>query len=221
MDIFGAQTNRMRESIVKEVQAVHKKHVAGQHQIDPRGHRAYGNSIWDILPRRICEVVVEEFPAATAWKAQGASHSLPVFQGRVIVPWRIPGGRSVDDAEFLTSDARLRIVAGTEVPPQTLFDDFEDLPPEGESNAYALGISDFPGATILVAVESNTERLHKIFWGEVKQDEEKQLVWLSKELIYTAEETTSDVTQVPSHTFSDGALPTPIVQSRTESGGQR
>lgn len=55
----------------------------------------------------------------------------------------------------------------------------------------------------------------------MKQDEEKQLVWLSKELIYTAEETTSDVTQVPSHTFSDGALPTPIVQSRTESGGQR
>lgn len=220
MDIFGAQTTKIRALLVEEVQAVHKRHVAGQHQIDPKSHLAYGNSIWDVLPRRICEAVVEEFPSATPWKAAGARHFLPVFQGRVIVPWRIPGGRSVDDEEFLTSDARVRIVAGTEVPAQTLFDDFDGLASEDEVKASEHGISSFPGKTILVAVESNTERLHKIFWGEVKQDDDKQLVWLSKELIYNAEATTKGITQVPEHAFSEGALPTPIVRPRTELGGQ-
>lgn len=218
--LFGDKTDQVKEIIVTTVLREHSQHAAGQQQMDPGGRRAYGGSIWDVLPKRVGEALEAAFLDAMLWSAPRAKHPLPVIDACVIWPWRVPGGGSPENSDFFTSQARLQFVEGSVVAPKTLF----SVPaPEPEGNelsdsdvAVIDGIAQDSLKLIVVAVEAIPDRLHQIRWGEATKGEDKKVVWLTEEVIYTAEAGTRSVLQTPKHGFAEGQPPSPFVKSRKQ-----
>lgn len=218
--LFGDRTEQVKEIIVNTVLREHSQHAAAQQQMDPRGRRGYGASIWDVLPKRVGEALQEAFLDATLWTAPRAKHPLPVMGECIIWLWRVPGGNSPENSDFFTSPTRLQFVEIPVTPQQTLFS-----APPSEPEGHELSDSDMAVIDnavqdslkpIMVAVESIPDRLHQIRWGEVTQGEGRKVKWLTEEFIYTAEADTRSVLQTPKHGFTEGQPPTPFVKSRKQ-----
>lgn len=221
---FGPRTRRLQETVLKSILNTHDQHAAGQQLMDPKGRRGYGGSIWVKLPNNVCNAVQESFLDTSVWHDGRAGYSLPVLDGCVLYVWRTPGGKPESEVLFLTSDIRARLVDGVSAPQKTLFEGH--LSATGstevsesevmEAQEIALKVSNDGLRLILIVVESTPERLHRVKWGEVTRDKTGDLMWLSEDVIYAAEDQRGRPSQVHEHTFADGAPPAAIVARRAE-----
>lgn len=221
--LLGDRTEKVKEIILTTVLREHSQHAAGQRQMNPRGRRGYGGSIWEAFPTRVGEELEAAFLDVVRWSVPRAKHPLPVMNGCVIWIWRVPGGNSPENSSFFTSQARSQLVDGRLSPPETLFSMPSSEPESNEMSdaegAVIEGAAQDSLKLILVAVESTPDRLHQIRWGEVTQGEDKKVVWLTEEVIYTAEADTRGVLRAPKHGFAEGQPPSPFVTPRKQASG--
>lgn len=220
--IFGGRTDELRRIIVESVRGTHERHAAAQHTINPKGHRAYGSSIWAELPNNLEAAVREAFISASKWQDSQSRYSLPVLEGCIFFVWRPAGGKSSEEVPFFTSALRERLVAGDTVTEPTLFERYIEEPEATISELDEIDqlVSEADAEQrrlILIVVESRPARLHAIKWGEVRRGQDLELEWLSEETLFTFEEEEARPVRVAERTFADGNLPESFVTPRIES----
>ncbi|OAV62891.1 hypothetical protein [Enteractinococcus helveticum] len=212
--IFQDRTESLKSTLVDAVVNIHDAHSEGQLIMEERGRRGYGHSIWAALPKSLSKAVTYTFADASVMSPPKRPYSLPILNGCVFFPWRIPGGESIPAATDYPQGLQ-ELFGQSQVKQESLFGDDEDIE-DGQLDLLVPETSNML-KIVFIAVEATPERLDKITWGEVARGTTADsVVWLSKEVLHSAEVGSGSIGQQAFGTFTAGPIPPSIAAPRTE-----